>query len=550
MEIIYLDFNKLSKTKLSPNDILVFSGGKKLSTEHEQLLKQRALESENPIFVVETSPFKNGGYVDPVSLNTEYAENDRLAINATTFLGAGGFDFRMKSAAATDLVWRLHALGFDTKLLPSVTLEATEPSARDCSSRFVGAFMLSLKYGDNKQKKDGFLNLLKAIKSPVGYYVNRKNLIKQTIFCIPSALSLLFMRDKKVFRIIGQDKKFYVGDYAFRKGETTVPTATDSPLVSVVVRTYKRKETLRQTLISLANQTYKNFEVIVAEDGEDTCRAMLENDFKHLNIKYINDKTSGGRAANANRAVKQVNGEFVNFLDDDDFLFPDHLETAVNFATSNDSEFVIMGCMAIKINVVSNQPYAFEAVELSSLIMPRIDVITMTRRCLVAIESVFVSKNALLQSGLMREQLDAHEDWNLWLRIMTKHKPLYVKYCSCACTSPADDEQDQKRILEYSKFDNELLKDEKLMFEITADDIREFESGTDNDLNYLLSLGMLRGYLEKELSSVDDIHTIKTNASDARKQVSQHSKATLSGEQLNAIYFDYLAKRFEGLQEG
>ena len=64
--------------------------------------------------------------------------------------------------------------------------------------------------------------------------------------------------------------------FAPRRGQVHCGRLAENPLVSVVVRTHRRKEVLRRTLSCLYNQTYKNFEVIVVEDGQDTAGEMVK----------------------------------------------------------------------------------------------------------------------------------------------------------------------------------------------------------------------------------------------------------------------------------
>ncbi len=103
------------------------------------------------------------------------------------------------------------------------------------------------------------------------------------------------------------------------------PVPADGPLVSIIVRTCGRPQTLRRTLQSLRWQTYRNFEIVVTEDGPDTARTMLETEFADLPVRYLCDGARHGRAANGNRGLAAARGTLCNFLDDDDFFYPDHL---------------------------------------------------------------------------------------------------------------------------------------------------------------------------------------------------------------------------------
>lgn len=103
----------------------------------------------------------------------------------------------------------------------------------------------------------------------------------------------------------------------------------EGPLVSVVVRTKDRPELLREALASLARQTWRRFEVVVVNDG-GASPTLDEVDVPELNL--VDLPVNQGRAAAANAGVAQARGDYVTFLDDDDLVEADHLETLVQAA--------------------------------------------------------------------------------------------------------------------------------------------------------------------------------------------------------------------------
>jgi GT2 family glycosyltransferase/LmbE family N-acetylglucosaminyl deacetylase len=107
----------------------------------------------------------------------------------------------------------------------------------------------------------------------------------------------------------------------------------EGALVSVVARTKDRPALLREALNSLLLQTYRNLEVVVVNDGGKKVDHILQ-DFSGLPIEYVEHKESKGRAAAANAGLKKAQGDLVNFLDDDDLLYPDHVATLVEHLES------------------------------------------------------------------------------------------------------------------------------------------------------------------------------------------------------------------------
>ena len=105
----------------------------------------------------------------------------------------------------------------------------------------------------------------------------------------------------------------------------------DGPLVSVVVRTKDRPDLLAEALASIAANTYRRIEVVLVNDGGET--PSVAADFP-LPVVRVEMGTNRGRAAAANAGVDAATGEHICFLDDDDLVEPEHLETLVALASS------------------------------------------------------------------------------------------------------------------------------------------------------------------------------------------------------------------------
>lgn len=113
-------------------------------------------------------------------------------------------------------------------------------------------------------------------------------------------------------------------------------------LVSVVIPTYKREvETLSKAVNSIANQTYKNIEIVIIDDSPDTYekRAEVKAYVESLEFKktiYIqNEKNLGGSLAR-NLGIDASTGEYITFLDDDDEYKPEKIEKQLRFMQKND----------------------------------------------------------------------------------------------------------------------------------------------------------------------------------------------------------------------
>lgn len=97
--------------------------------------------------------------------------------------------------------------------------------------------------------------------------------------------------------------------------------------VSVILTVYKRTEYLAQALDSVLRQSYRNFEIIVADDsGTEAAREILNTSGDIGHVRYLSNSSTIGIAASLVKAVSEAKGEFIAVLNDDDLWEPDLLE--------------------------------------------------------------------------------------------------------------------------------------------------------------------------------------------------------------------------------
>lgn len=111
----------------------------------------------------------------------------------------------------------------------------------------------------------------------------------------------------------------------------TLPKTVEAGLVSVIVPTYNRADTLDRTLTSVFEQSYRPLELLVIDDGSDDNTdqviATLQQYYSESSrvvLHYIQQERSGAQVAR-NRGIEQSRGEFIQFLDSDDLLTPEKI---------------------------------------------------------------------------------------------------------------------------------------------------------------------------------------------------------------------------------
>ena len=114
------------------------------------------------------------------------------------------------------------------------------------------------------------------------------------------------------------------------------------PKVSIIVPVYNAEKYLRETLNSVADQTYSDFELIAVNDGsKDSSLSILrEYEEKDARIRVI-DKLNSGVSDTRNIGISQAKGEYVAFLDADDLYSPEYLSVMMNVAEEKNADIVV-----------------------------------------------------------------------------------------------------------------------------------------------------------------------------------------------------------------
>lgn len=186
------------------------------------------------------------------------------------------------------------------------------------------------------------------------------------------------------------------------------------PLVSVVIPTYNHAHFLGRALQSVLDQTYENWEAIVIDNhSTDNTDAVMQR-FADPRITYLKIHNKGVIAASRNLGIRTAKGEWVAFLDSDDWWTSNKLQVCFE-AINGSVDFVYHD-----LEIVRGQPVFFKRKKIRSRQIKEpalIDLILAGN--LIANSSVVVRKRLLDQVGGIDESVEmiAAEDYNIWLRI-------------------------------------------------------------------------------------------------------------------------------------
>lgn len=112
-----------------------------------------------------------------------------------------------------------------------------------------------------------------------------------------------------------------------------------NPLISIIVPVYKTEKYLDKCVESIVNQTYKNLEIILVDDGSpDNCPQMCDAWAKNDSRIKVLHKVNGGDVAARNDGIEIAQGEYIAIIDNDDYMELDMIEYLYNLVEDNDAD--------------------------------------------------------------------------------------------------------------------------------------------------------------------------------------------------------------------
>ena len=118
-------------------------------------------------------------------------------------------------------------------------------------------------------------------------------------------------------------------------------TGTDEPLISVIVPIYNVEKYIRKCIESIIHQTYKNIEILLVDDGSfDNCPAICDEYKKLDNVRIIHKK-NGGLVSARKAGIELSIGDYVCFVDGDDWIAEDHLSSIVKAIVVSGADVII-----------------------------------------------------------------------------------------------------------------------------------------------------------------------------------------------------------------
>ena len=193
--------------------------------------------------------------------------------------------------------------------------------------------------------------------------------------------------------------------------------------VSVIIPTHNRAELLRCAIASALEQTFKDLEIIVADDNSTDHTREVVRSFQDRRIKYIRKDDNTGPSATRNTAILASGSEYIAFLDDDDEWLPDKLQKQVKLLDKSLPNICGVYSNRLVIDKLSDRIISAN---------PRSEKLSGNLLYQLAIgnpihtSTVLIRKRCLQEVGLFDETISYMEDRDLWIRLSSNWDFEYI----------------------------------------------------------------------------------------------------------------------------
>jgi glycosyltransferase involved in cell wall biosynthesis len=188
----------------------------------------------------------------------------------------------------------------------------------------------------------------------------------------------------------------------------------NQPLVSVIMPVYNCELYIKESIDSILNQSYKNIELIIIDDGSKDKSSDIVTSYEDKRIKFIKNKNNKGVSATRNVGLKTAEGKYVAIMDADDISSLKRIEKQVKFLEEND-EYGLIGGHYVRFEV---KPF------LNKKKLIKHSLISEQNRVKINFLGSFASSTVMMKNCLIIKhklffdtKLKVAEDFDFWRRI-------------------------------------------------------------------------------------------------------------------------------------
>lgn len=189
-------------------------------------------------------------------------------------------------------------------------------------------------------------------------------------------------------------------------------------MISVIMPTYNRADLIDKSIMSVLQQTYKDIELIIVDDGSTDNTKEIVSGIRDARCKYFYQENKGACAAR-NYGIDLAQGEYIAFQDSDDTWREDKLEKQLEVLQNNDYDLVFCAFLRHEHKTESQIPNEFFDIQ-------TLDVKTLLKGNMISTQTI-LAKSKCFKEVKFDVHMPRFQDWELMLRMVQVYKIGYCK---------------------------------------------------------------------------------------------------------------------------
>jgi glycosyltransferase involved in cell wall biosynthesis len=211
------------------------------------------------------------------------------------------------------------------------------------------------------------------------------------------------------------------------------------PRASVIIPAYNASGYIAETIHSILNQSFEDYELIIVDDGSTDSTADIIRGFTDNRIQYIRQSNSGKPAAPRNKAIRQAKGDLVFIFDSDDVMLPGKLATTIGCLDRSPTAglaFTGFACIDEQSDVINPNflaPYdtlhslpKTPVGDRAHLIESRVALRALASSNYLGTSGVAMRRQVFERVGYFDEQVRNSDDFLMWQAVASQYDLLYI----------------------------------------------------------------------------------------------------------------------------
>ena len=190
-------------------------------------------------------------------------------------------------------------------------------------------------------------------------------------------------------------------------------------LVSVIIPYYKKRNFVKETIVSVTNQSYDYLEILIVYDDTNLNDLEFLQEISKLDnrIRIINNKQRLGAGPSRNKGIEQSKGKYIAFIDSDDTWVPNKLKDQIAFMKKNKYEISHTSYFIIdEKKKITGQRKARDLLSIDEIL----------KSCDIGLSTVIIEKKVIIKTSTKFPQLVTKEDFVFWLTLLQKNYKFYA----------------------------------------------------------------------------------------------------------------------------